>query len=334
MIETRRGLERDAARVAALMTSCAPGDSTLVVVCPTDAACLDLTAVLRDIGCSARSLLRSSKDSDRRILERELGERSVSTIVTVSDALRRLPAGINAKVLAWEDIEGAGAQPDDVSRAAVALRARMASGVAIPRHVAWPEHVATASSRIPVTQLAAPGIAACRTDGLMLVPECQAVARHHDQSPYDGPLPFAFREPVTSVVNGWTALRRGRSHVPEVGGIAVLSSPSRPILIEHFAWGLSQILRSQVVGTLPVVANGSASKKSMDRFQRATQSIRLPMTPHLARACDKKRIVLVTDVVRSGWSVAAAARLLRGLGAKEVLPVALLWDPRREEHVM
>ncbi len=72
----------------------------------------------------------------------------------------------------------------------------------------------------------------------------------------------------------------------------------------------------------------------MDRFQRATQSIRLPMTPHLARACDKKRIVLVTDVVRSGWSVAAAARLLRGLGAKEVLPVALLWDPRREELVM
>gem|GEM_PF-6112073 len=177
MIETRRGLERDAARVAALMTSCAPGDSTLVVVCPTDAACLDLTAVLRDIGCSARSLLRSSKDSDRRILERELGERSVSTIVTVSDALRRLPAGINAKVLAWEDIEGAGAQPDDVSRAAVALRARMVSGVAIPRHVAWPEHVATASSRIPVTQLAAPGIAVCRTDGLMLVPECQGVAR-------------------------------------------------------------------------------------------------------------------------------------------------------------
>jgi ATP-dependent DNA helicase RecQ len=108
---------------------------------------------------------------------------------------------------------------------------------------------------------------------------------------------------------------------PEVEGVVVVESATRPSLTLDLAEGLSRYLRRPVVGRWaiadPSVAPGQGAMNSAQRVAAVTRRFRLegeiPSGP----------VLLVDDQVVTGWTLTVAAHALREAGAGEVLPLVL-----------
>jgi ATP-dependent DNA helicase RecQ len=109
---------------------------------------------------------------------------------------------------------------------------------------------------------------------------------------------------------------------PPVDGIVVVESMSRPSLTADLAEGLSRYLQAPVVGRWavvdPDVGPGQGAANSAQRVAAVGRRSALQ-----ADVPEGSRLLLVDDLVVTGWTLTLAARALRRAGAAEVRPVVL-----------
>jgi ATP-dependent DNA helicase RecQ len=131
----------------------------------------------------------------------------------------------------------------------------------------------------------------------------------------DGPVPVELVRAVVEVLGDWR---------PTVDAIVHVESASRPTLTADLAAGLSRYLRVPVVGRFaivdPDVAPGQGAANSAQRVAAVGRRFRLDVD---LGELDRPSVLLVDDLVVSGWTLTLAARALRRAGASQVLPLAL-----------
>ena len=128
----------------------------------------------------------------------------------------------------------------------------------------------------------------------------------------DGPVPLPLVKAVIEVLGDWQ---------PHAAAIVHVDSARRPTLTRDFADGLSRYLRIPVAGRFaiadPGVAPGQGASNSAQRVAAVLRRYRLegeiPAGP----------VLLLDDLVGTGWTLTVAARALRQAGATDVLPLAL-----------
>jgi ATP-dependent DNA helicase RecQ len=129
----------------------------------------------------------------------------------------------------------------------------------------------------------------------------------------DGPVPVPLVRAVVEVLGDWR---------PAVDGIVVVESATRPALTADLADGLSRFLKVPVLGryaiTDPTVEPGQGAMNSAQRVAAVGRRYRLDADELAGR-----RVLLVDDVVVTGWTLTLAARAVRRAGADAVLPLAL-----------
>ena len=112
---------------------------------------------------------------------------------------------------------------------------------------------------------------------------------------------------------------------PEVDAIVVAESVTRPQLVTDLAEGLSRHLHRPIVGRWavldPSVPPGAGAANSARRV--AAVSRRHGLVLDDADVVRGGRVLLVDDLVVTGWSLTLAAEALRGEGADAVLPLTL-----------
>jgi len=184
-------------------------------------------------------------------------------------------------------------------------------GVELTARRQWPPGMASLgvdlSGRIPSGEQAEPGRAVGRLDSL----GWGGVLRELFGTPGDpGELPVALRRPVLEVLDAWA---------PDITGVAVVGSATRPGLVTHLAEGVARHLRVPVVARLTV--HGEPARHDVNSAQRLAGVVRrlgIETTGPLGGP-----VLLVDDRTDSGWTLTVAARLLRRAGANEVLPFVL-----------
>jgi ATP-dependent DNA helicase RecQ len=131
----------------------------------------------------------------------------------------------------------------------------------------------------------------------------------------DGPVPVPLVKAVVEVLGDWR---------PAVDGIVFVESATRPTLTADLADGLSRFLRVPVVGRYaivdPTVAPAQGSANSAQRVAAVGRRFRFEGD---LDGLEQPGILLVDDLVVSGWTLTLAARAIRRAGAREVLPLAL-----------
>jgi ATP-dependent DNA helicase RecQ len=107
--------------------------------------------------------------------------------------------------------------------------------------------------------------------------------------------------------------------------VAVVGVPSatRPELTLDLARRLAQIGRLRFLGTLESADVPPRRANSAQRLADLSNRLRLPEELASAVSTVNGPILLVDDLVDTGWTVTVAARLLRQAGAPAVLPFAL-----------
>lgn len=129
----------------------------------------------------------------------------------------------------------------------------------------------------------------------------------------DGPVPVPLVKAVIEVLGDWQ---------PPVDGLVVVESQSRPTLVDDLAAGLSRYLRVPVLGRWaivdPDVLPGQGAANSAQRVAAVGRRFALH-----AEGLDGQRVLLVDDLVATGWTLTLAARAIRQAGAAEVRPLVL-----------
>ncbi|GAA0288330.1 DEAD/DEAH box helicase [Kineococcus aurantiacus] len=130
----------------------------------------------------------------------------------------------------------------------------------------------------------------------------------------DGPTPVPLRHAAAAVLDDWA---RGLG----LDGIVAMCSASRPQLVAHLADGLARYTGLPLVTTFRLLDDSPtrADVNSAHRLAQVAGRFELP-DPDLVR---DRKLLLVDDRTRSGWTLAVAARQLRRAGADEVFPFVL-----------
>jgi ATP-dependent DNA helicase RecQ len=103
----------------------------------------------------------------------------------------------------------------------------------------------------------------------------------------------------------------------------VVESATRPTLTVDLADGLSRFLRVPVLGRWaivdPSVEPGRGAVNSAQRVAAVGRRFGLETSEDLSG----RSVLLVDDLVVTGWTMTLAARAVRTAGAEQVLPLAL-----------
>ncbi|MGE5827999.1 MAG: recombinase RecQ, partial [Micromonosporaceae bacterium] len=139
----------------------------------------------------------------------------------------------------------------------------------------------------------------------------------------DAAVPDDLFRAVVQVLAAWGWARRP-------GAVVAVASRHRPQLVASLARRIAEVGRLPFLGELPRTPGhpgGPAGEtNSVQRLAAVHGAFTLP--DELARAVAGlgAPVLLVDDVIASGWTVTVAARLLRQAGAEAVLPFALAVD--------
>jgi len=129
----------------------------------------------------------------------------------------------------------------------------------------------------------------------------------------DGPVPVPLVRAVVEVLGDWR---------PAVDGIVLVESATRPTLTADFADGLARYLKVPVLGRFaivdPSVEPGQGAMNSAQRVAAVGRRFRLE-----ADQLEGRSVLLVDDLVVTGWTLTLAARAVRRAGAAEARPLAL-----------
>jgi ATP-dependent DNA helicase RecQ len=211
--------------------------------------------------------------------------------------------------------------PTDVSPAAVeAAQQRLARpGVVVEPRKMWPTALANLGVDLKgkITEGAEPGRAVARLTDLGHGQALRELFRTGpDGEVADGPVPPPLAQAVLEVMKDWSADWVGRPQ-----GIVVVESVRRPTLGRDLAEGVAKVMQVPVVGRFavvdPSVPAGAGQSNSAQRVaavsRRHALQADVPAGP----------VLLVDDLVVTGWTMTLAARALREAGATAVLPLAL-----------
>ncbi|MDP3891145.1 RecQ family ATP-dependent DNA helicase [Nocardioides sp.] len=128
----------------------------------------------------------------------------------------------------------------------------------------------------------------------------------------DGPVPVPLVKAVMEVLADWQ---------PRAVGIVHVESATRPTLTSDFADGLSRYLQIPVVGRFaivdPDVVPGQGAMNSAQRVRAVGRRYRLE------GEIPAGEVLLLDDLVGTGWTITLAARAIRATGATGVLPLTL-----------
>jgi ATP-dependent DNA helicase RecQ len=202
---------------------------------------------------------------------------------------------------------------DSVSETALAeARSRLARpGVPIEPRRMWPSSLAHlgVDLRGRINRAAGEGRAVARLTDLG---HGQALRELFGREEPDGRVPEPLVRAVLDVLHDWR---------PQVDGIVVVESATRPTLTADLADGLARHLQRPVVGRWAIVdrsvAPGQGAMNSAQRVAAVSRRFRLegeiPAGP----------VLLVDDQVATGWTLTLAANALLEAGATSVLPLTL-----------
>ncbi|WP_185995521.1 RecQ family ATP-dependent DNA helicase [Nocardioides campestrisoli] len=188
-------------------------------------------------------------------------------------------------------------------------------GVVIEPRKMWPSGLANLgiSLKGKITDGAAEGRAVNRLTDLGYGQQLRELFKTGpDGEALDGPVPVPLVRAVVEVLGDWR---------PRVEAIVYVESARRPTLTRDLADGLSRYLKVPVVGSWaivdPDVPPGKGAANSAQRVaavgRRSALQADVPAGP----------VLLVDDLVVTGWTLTLAARALRDAGATEVLPLTL-----------
>ena len=128
-------------------------------------------------------------------------------------------------------------------------------------------------------------------------------------------MPVPLAKAMIEVLGDWQ---------PSVDGIVYVESATRPTLTRDFAEGLSRFLGIPVVGRFSIrafdVQPGQGAANSAQRVAAVRRRFALETEPG---AVAQKGVLLLDDLVVTGWTLTLAAHAVREAGATGVLPIAL-----------
>jgi ATP-dependent DNA helicase RecQ len=132
----------------------------------------------------------------------------------------------------------------------------------------------------------------------------------------DGPVPHSVLQACVAVLASWKWAERP---------VAVIGVPSvtRPRLTHDLTRRLADIGRLEFLGTLQSPGPAPRRANSAQRLADLSNRLRLPDELASAVATLTGPVLLVDDLIDTGWTVTVAARLIRRAGAPSVLPFAL-----------
>ncbi|MCO7193242.1 ATP-dependent DNA helicase RecQ [Pseudonocardia sp. McavD-2-B] len=131
----------------------------------------------------------------------------------------------------------------------------------------------------------------------------------------DDPVPADVLDALVRVLAGW-----GWEQRPV--GVVGIGSRTRPHQLDHLARRIAEIGRLPLLGTLsPAGERPAATENSAQRLAAVWEGLDSATVPDLSGVDGP--VLLVDDVVDSGWTMTVAARALRRAGAPEVLPLVL-----------
>jgi ATP-dependent DNA helicase RecQ len=137
----------------------------------------------------------------------------------------------------------------------------------------------------------------------------------------DGPVPPGLAGAVLEVMKEWSGSWPAR---PEA--VVYVESATRPTLTRDLAEGVAKVMRLPVVGCWaiadPSVAPGQGATNSAQRVAAVGRRFSLDLDGADGAITDRS-VLLVDDLVVTGWTLTLAARTLREAGAADVLPLAL-----------
>ncbi|WP_370250306.1 DEAD/DEAH box helicase [Nocardioides sp.] len=112
---------------------------------------------------------------------------------------------------------------------------------------------------------------------------------------------------------------------PRVDGLVVVESATRPGVVEDLAAGVGRTLGRRVVGRWalvdPGVRPGQGAANSAQRVAAVMRRGALRLDPGID--VTGRRLLLIDDLVVTGWTLTCAGAALREAGAEAVLPLAL-----------
>ncbi|MFC5948221.1 RecQ family ATP-dependent DNA helicase [Pseudonocardia lutea] len=131
----------------------------------------------------------------------------------------------------------------------------------------------------------------------------------------DQPVPADLLDAVVRVLAGWDWAQRPV-------GVVGIGSRTRPNQLEHLARRIAEIGRLPLLGMLPPAGERpGAHENSAQRLAAVWEGFDTAALPDLAGLDGP--VLLVDDLVDSGWTLTVAARAVRRAGAPAVLPLAL-----------
>jgi ATP-dependent DNA helicase RecQ len=129
----------------------------------------------------------------------------------------------------------------------------------------------------------------------------------------DGPVPVPLARAMVEVLGDWR---------PEADGIVVVESATRPTLTSDLADGMARHLRLPVLGRFAIVDPDVPPGKGAINSAHRIQAVRRRFALH-ADDVAERTVLLVDDLVVTGWTLTVAAAALREAGADAVHPVVL-----------
>jgi ATP-dependent DNA helicase RecQ len=184
-------------------------------------------------------------------------------------------------------------------------------GVAVPPRKQWPSGMTelgvAASGRIPAGELADEGRVIGRLSDIGWGTRLRELVCGDDV-----PVPPEVLDACVQVLAGWDWAARPV-------GVVGMGSRTRPHQLAHLARRIAEIGRLPLLGTAtPVGPRPAPSANSAQRLAGVWDAATVPDLSGVGGP-----VLLVDDVVDSGWTATVVARLLRRAGAPAVLPFAL-----------
>jgi ATP-dependent DNA helicase RecQ len=201
------------------------------------------------------------------------------------------------------------------------------SGLEIEPRRIWPTGLKAAgiplAGKIPASEIALPGRAVGRLTDLGWGSRLRALLDNDSPGTADGAAPADLLAAVVEVLKSWAAGPQPWAERP--AAVVAIGSHRRPRLIASVAEHICRVGRLPLLGTMSTAPStvDAGRANSAHRVRALHGSVVVP--PELAARLHDVAgpMLLVDDIVDSGWTMAIAARELRLAGAAAVLPFAL-----------
>jgi ATP-dependent DNA helicase RecQ len=195
-------------------------------------------------------------------------------------------------------------------------------GIAVPTKKLWPTGLDAVGVPLkgkigPADQIS-PGRAVGRLSDLGWGNRLRAVA---GPGAPDGHVPDDLVAGVVEVLKAWAHGDERWPHRP--AGVVAVASRRHATLVASLAERIALVGRLPLLGTLDVAPVPDARGNSAQRVRALHEAFTVGPGLGAALAAIDGPVLLVDDLVDSGWTMALAGRALRRAGAPDVLPLAL-----------